>query len=127
MLPVWRSRFVVICGLLAGAMNSGGIAFAQVAPESANALIGHWRNTKIVFEKPQDTHLVLYPDGVMETWVVTATKRDQTTTGRWSSVGKTLTLGFGDGDERTFLFTFYNGQLVLPNIPNKRQFWEKIE
>jgi hypothetical protein len=24
-------------------------------------------------------------------------------------------------------FTFYNGQLVYPNIQNRRKFWDKIE
>jgi hypothetical protein len=112
---------------LAGALNSGSIALAQEGSELTNVLNGHWRNTKIVFEKPQDTHLVLHPDGMAETWIVTATQRDQKTTGRWSSNGKTLTLAFGDGDARSYPFTFYKGQLVLPNIPNKRQFWERIE
>jgi len=125
-----RRALFLICGSIvfsAGAMSPGSIALAQEGQEPANALIGHWRNTKIVFEKPQDTHLVLHPDGVAETWMVTATKRDPKSTGRWRSEGKTLTLGFGNGDERSYSFTFYQGQLVLPNIPNKRQFWEKIE
>jgi len=39
--------------------------------------------------------------------------------------GKTLTLAFGD-NENSSPFTLYEGQLVLPNIPNRRGFWEKI-
>ena len=107
-----RRVLLLICGvvvLFGGAVNSASIALAQEEPELASALIGHWRNTKIVFEKPQDTHLLLHPDGTVETWVVTATKRDQKTAGRWSSNGKTLTLAFGSGDERSYPFTFYLG------------------
>ena len=109
------------------ALNSGSVVFAQEGSELSNGLNGHWRSTKIVFEKPQDTHLVLHPDGMVETWIVTATKRDEKTTGRWSINGKTVTLAFGNGEEHSYPFTFYKGQLVLPNIPNKRQFWERIE
>jgi hypothetical protein len=47
-------------------------------------------------------------------------------TGRWSVEGKTLTLSFGD-NENSRPFTMYQGQLVFPNIPNRRQFWDKID
>ena len=40
--------------------------------------------------------------------------------------GKTLTLSFGE-NENAKPFTFYEGQLVFPNIPKRRGFWEKIE
>jgi len=38
---------------------------------------------------------------------------------------KTLKLSFGD-NENANPFTIYEGQLVFPNIPKRRQFWEKI-
>ena len=39
--------------------------------------------------------------------------------------GQTLKLSFGD-NENANPFTIYEGQLVFPNIPKRRQFWEKI-
>ena len=52
-------------------------------------------------------------------------RQTERTTGRWSVQGKTLTLSFGD-NENANPFTIYEGQLVFPNIPKRRQFWEKI-
>jgi hypothetical protein len=95
-------------------------------PESAKMLVGHWRKTTIVFESPRDEHLVLHADGTAENWVVTTSDRADPITGRWSVEGKTLTLSFGD-NENSRPFTIYEGQLVFPNIPNRRQFWDKIE
>jgi hypothetical protein len=98
----------------------------NVASENTKRLIGHWRKTTIVFESPKDEHLVLHADGTAENWTVTADSRSAPITGRWSVEGKTLTLSFGD-NEHSNPFTFYQGQLVFPNIPNRRGFWEKIE
>ena len=89
-------------------------------------LVGHWRKTTIVFESPRDEHLVLHADGTAENWVVTASDRTDPITGRWSVEGKTLTLSFGD-NENSRRFTIDEGQLVFPNIPNRRQFWDKVE
>jgi hypothetical protein len=61
-----------------------------------------------------------------ENWVVTATSQTERTTGQWSVEGKTLKLFFGD-NENANPFTIYEGQLVFPNIPKRRQFWEKIQ
>ncbi len=99
---------------------------ADTSSESAKPLIGHWRKTTIVFESPKDEHLVLHADGKAENWVVTATERTETTTGRWSVEGKTLKLVFGE-KENSRPFTIYEGQLVFPNIPNRRQFWDRID
>lgn len=101
-------------------------ATPDALPESAKILIGHWRKTTIVFESPRDEHLVLHDDGTAENWVVTASERSEATTGRWSVEGKTLKLSFGE-NEVAGPFTIYEGQLVFPNIPKRRQFWEKIE
>jgi hypothetical protein len=94
--------------------------------ENANVLTGHWRKTTIGYTGPIDEHLVLYSNGNVENWTVTAYERREPVTGRWSVEGKTLTLSFG-GNDRSSPFTFYKGQLVFPNIPNRRGFWEKIE
>lgn len=93
--------------------------------ESAKVLVGHWRKTTIGYVGPRDEHLVLHADGTAENWVVTATSQTERTTGQWSVEGKTLKLSFGD-NENANPFTIYEGQLVFPNIPKRRQFWEKI-
>jgi hypothetical protein len=94
--------------------------------ENASGLIGHWRKTTIGYTGPIDEHLVLYSNGTVENWTVTAYERREPVTGHWSVEGKTLTLSFG-GNDRSSPFTFYEGQLVFPNIPNRRGFWERIE
>ena len=109
--------------------GSGIIAFQEssgASSDNTQRLIGHWRKTTIVFGSPKDEHLVLHADGTAENWVVTAESRGEPVTGRWSVEAKTLTLSFGK-NENSKPFTFYEGQLVFPNIPNRRGFWEKIE
>jgi hypothetical protein len=116
-------------GLVSAATSgSGVIAFQESGDASSDnkQLIGHWRKTTIVFESPKDEHLVLNADGTADNWVVTAESRSEPVTGRWSVEGKTLTLSFGE-NENASPFTFYEGQLVFPNIPKRRGFWEKIE
>lgn len=111
------------------AADSGIIRFQESsAPSSENtsALVGHWRKTTIGYTGPIDEHLVLHVDGTVENWTATAYERREPVTGHWSVEGKTLTLSFG-GNDRSSPFTFYQGQLVFPNIPNRRGFWEKIE
>lgn len=101
---------------------------SEVEPisESARVLVGHWRKTTIVFESPEDEHLVLNADGTAENWVVTASSRSGTTTGTWKVEGKILTLLLEENKEVSHPFTIYKGQLVFPNIQNRRRFWEKI-
>ena len=98
----------------------------DTSSDNKQRLTGHWRKTTIVFGSPKDEHLVLNADGTAENWVVTAESRSEPVTGRWSVEGKTLTLSLGE-NENSKAFTFYEGQLVFPNIPNRRGFWEKIE
>jgi hypothetical protein len=74
---------------------------------------------------PDRRALVLHPNGTVENWAVTAYERREPVTGRRSVEGKTLTLSF-NGNDRSNPFTFDQGQLVFPNIPNRRGFWEKI-
>jgi hypothetical protein len=109
--------------------NSEPITFQQsdeASSDSTQRLIGHWRKTTIVFGSPKDEHLVFHSDGTAENWFVAAESRSEPITGRWSVEGKTLTLSFGE-NENSKPFTFYEGQLVFPNIPNQRGFWEKID
>lgn len=113
---------------VAGA-GPGSIAFQEETDspsENASPLIGHWRKTTIGYVGPRDEHLVLHPDGTAEDWLVTAESRGEPIRGHWSVEGKTLTLSFGD-NENSQPFTFYEGQLVFPNVQNHRGFWEKIE
>jgi len=110
---------------------------APVAPEAAQSstplsenariLVGHWRKTTIVFEQPKDEHLVLHADGTLENWIVTASSRSPMTAGVWRSEGKVLELLLEGQEHIAQPFTIYEGQLVFPNIPNRRRFWEKIE
>jgi hypothetical protein len=96
-------------------------------PGRAPTLVGHWRSTTILFDQPRDEHLVLRPDGTAETWVVTADSKTPVTRGRWSAQGTSLGGDWQDGRQWGQAYTFYQGQLVFPNVPNRRQFWELIE
>lgn len=90
-------------------------------------LVGHWRTTTIVFESPQDENWVLHSDGTWEDWLVTASGRSDTTTGTWRVENTTLFVRLdGDQEESATPFTFFEGQLVYPNIPNRRLFWERL-
>lgn len=95
--------------------------------ENARILVGHWRKTTIVFEQPKDEHLVLHADGTVENWTVTVSSRSATMTGRWNVEGKTLQLLYEEQERIAQPFTIHEGQLVFPNIPNRRRFWERIE
>lgn len=110
---------------MAEAASGAGTETAD--PDRAQGLVGHWRSTAIVFESPRDEHLVLAADGTAETWIVTAFDTAPAKTGRWGSQGTTLSVDWGDGTQWSQPFTFHEGQLVFPNIPNQRQFWERID
>jgi len=97
------------------------------SPEASQDLVGHWRFTKIVFENPRDEHLILHADGTAENWFVTEAGRSEITTANWSAEGNTLTLSFEGNQEVSLPFTFFEGGLVLPNIPNQRKIWERVE
>jgi hypothetical protein len=120
---------LVLVAVSTEAANSGIITFQEgnaTTSENSNALIGHWRKTTISYTGPIDEHLVLHVDGTAENWTATAYERREPLTGHWNVEGKTLILSFG-GNDRSSPFTFYQRQLVFPNIPNRRGFWEKIE
>jgi hypothetical protein len=127
---IWLAQFcaLVLAALSTEAANSGITTFQEssgTSSENSNALIGHWRKTTISYTGPIDEHLILHVDGTVENWTVTASERREPVTGHWNVEGKTLTLSFG-GNDRSSPFTFYQGQLVFPNIPNRRGFWEKV-
>jgi hypothetical protein len=120
---------LVFAALSAEGADSGIITFQErsaTSSENSNALIGHWRKTTISYMGPIDEHLVLHVDSTVENWTVTAYERREPVTGHWNVEGKTLILSFG-GNDRSNPFTFYQGQLIFPNIPNRRVSWEKIE
>jgi hypothetical protein len=98
----------------------------NATPNRGQTLAGHWRSTRIIFDSPQDEHLVLHADGNAETWTVTASGRSGVTRGRWTSPGTTLSVDWEDGRQWSQPFTFHEGQLVFPNIANRRQFWELV-
>jgi hypothetical protein len=127
----WIAQFAafVFVALSAEAADSGIITFQEssaASSDNASGLIGHWRKTTIGYTGPIDEHLVLRSNGTVENWIVTAYERREPVTGHWSVEGKALTLSFG-GNDRSSPFTFYQGQLVFPNIPNRRGFWERID
>jgi hypothetical protein len=91
------------------------------------ALVGHWRTTRIVFESPRDDHLVLRVDGTAERWSVTASSSGPKTVGRWAVAGSVLSLTWTGDAQTSQAFTMYRGQLVLPNVPNRRVFWDRLD
>ena len=95
-------------------------------PSQGPTLVGHWRRTSIVFESPRDEHIVLNANGTAETWIVTASGREPATRGRWTAKGTTLSVTWEDGRQWGQPFTFFEGQLVFPNVPNQRQLWEAM-
>ena len=122
----WRAN-----GPLAAAtrMAEGAAATTSPAavPDRGQTLTGHWRSTRILFDQPRDEHMILRSDGTAETWIVTADDRTPVTRGRWRAHGSSLMVDWQDGRQWGQPFTFYEGQLVFPNVANQRQFWELIE
>ncbi len=118
-------RLVVTLCVLAMAPAT---AVAQIAdPGRAQSLIGHWRNTRIVFDRAHDEHIVLRANGVVEKWSVTASSRSSIVRGRWETQANTLSIDWEDGTKWSGLFTFHQGNLVFPNRQGQRRFWDRIE
>ena len=98
----------------------------SAVPDTASVLVGHWRTTSIVFGSPRDEHLVLNADGTAQNWVVTASDRSGVKAGTWKVEGRTLSLLLAGSNEVSLPFTIHEGQLVFPNIQNRRRFWERL-
>ena len=102
------------------------------AQDNATMLIGHWRTTSFNYGATSDEHLVFHPDGTVNRWVVTISgandgniSRTAPTTGRWTVQGKLLNIDWGT-KKSSQPFFFDKNQLVLPNTPNARRFWDRI-
>ena len=114
-------RVALFGGIAVGAtLNS----HSQVASQPSQ-LVGHWRTTVIIGDAPMDRNLVLKSDGSATRWAVTAQRRDGPEAGNWSAAGNTLVLSFG-GQVQESPYAFHEGQLVFPNIPNRRRFWSRV-
>jgi hypothetical protein len=113
--------------VLLAVLAASPAAAQSPGPGASQNLIGHWRNTKIIFDSPRDEHMVLQANGSAEKWSVTASRRSGTVRGRWGSQAKTLSVDWEDGVQWSRPFTFHEGQLVYPNIQNQRKFWERIK
>jgi len=103
-------------------------AVAQTTdPSRAQNLVGHWRNTRIVFDSARDEHIVLRANGVVEKWSVTASSRSSIVRGRWETQANSLSVDWEDGTKWSGPFTFHQGNLVFPNRQGQRRFWDRIE
>lgn len=121
------ARAIATAGAVGG---TGGSLTGDARPAGRREdvpVVGHWRSTRVVFEQSRDEHLVLHADGRAETWTVTAFERSGVTAGRWTARGSSLDVAWSDGREWSQPFTFFEGQLVFPNVPNRRQFWERMD
>jgi hypothetical protein len=98
---------------------------ANAQDANADLLVGHWRKTTIE-SGPVDENLILRGDGAAARWIVTANIRTAVEGGAWQVEGKTLTILLQGDRVISAPFTFHEGNLVFPNIPNRRGFWEKI-
>jgi hypothetical protein len=98
-----------------------------VFPALAQELAGHWRKTTIVFESPRDEHLILNADSTFQNWTVTADETGIPLTGQWEASGNILTFRIEGSEDQSSPFTFFEGQLVFPNIEGGRGFWERVE
>jgi uncharacterized protein YfaT (DUF1175 family) len=107
---------------------AAALALMQAAyPALAQELAGHWRKTVIVFESPRDEHLILNADSTFQNWTVTATETGAPLAGRWEASENMLTFRMEGSEEQSSPFTFFEGQLIFPNVEGGRGFWERVE
>lgn len=107
----------------------GGTVTASHAQSGAidPSLVGEWRYTTVDLEESVDERIVLTANGVFQNWTQRADWRSKTTTGNWRAANKVLLLrASGAQEEGGVPYTFHNGTLVLPNIPNQRKFWVRV-
>ncbi len=122
-----RVRALLLPFAFASAAARGQGAAPPPAASRPAQLVGHWRKTRIIAGQPIDEHLILAADGRMSNWTVTATSRGAPHSGLWRVEGKRLMLQLQGEPEADAPYTLHEGQLVLPNIPNRRQFWERLQ
>lgn len=115
-----------LAGLLMSGVTLGSAGPGLTDDANPDSLVGHWRKTTIQHTGPHDEHLVLSEDGTMRDWIVTAESRTEPVSGAWRVDGKILTISVDGRVTASQPFTFYQGQLVFPNVQNRRGFWEKI-
>lgn len=101
------------------------VQLSTAQADNASLLLGHWRKTVIRYGSVWDEHLGFLPDGSVGTWKVTVSGRGEVKLGRWRIEGKLLIIDWGD-TQSSRPFFFHKGQLVLPNTPNARQFWDRL-
>jgi hypothetical protein len=114
-----RFRHVAIAAALA--------LMSAAFPALAQELAGHWRKTTIVFESPRDEHLILNADSTFQNWTVTADETGTPLAGQWEANGNMLTFHIEGSEDQSSPFTFFEGQLVYPNIEGGRGFWDRVE
>lgn len=130
--PIGRRRLLRGMGLagVIGRLSPVGwisLATAQPRPSAQpTPLVGHWRRTRIVLEEPIDDHLNLGADGTLTVWQVKATSRSTPQVGRWRVTEGQLMLQVPGEAEGGAPYVIHEGRLVFPNIPNRRQFWERV-
>jgi hypothetical protein len=112
--------------LLMSGVTLGAAGPGLADDANPDALVGHWRKTTIQHLGARDEHLALAQDGTMTDWSVTAESRTQPVSGAWRVDGNILTISVDGRVTASQPFTFYKGQLVFPNVQNRRGFWEKI-
>jgi hypothetical protein len=96
-------------------------------PALAQDMVGHWRQTTIVFESPRDEHMVLNPDGTFKNWTVTATETGIPLDGQREANENVLTFRVEGCEDQSSPFTVFEGRLVFPNVEGERGFWERLE
>jgi hypothetical protein len=101
-------------------------AFPALAQDGGE-LVGHWRKTTIVFESPRDEHLILNADSTFQNWTVTATETETPLAGQWEASENTLIFRMEGSEDQSSPFTFFEGQLVYPNVEGRRGFWDRVE
>jgi hypothetical protein len=107
---------------------AAALALMQAAfPAVAQELAGHWRKTTIVFESPRDEHLILNADSTFQNWTVTADATGAPLAGQWEANGNMLIFRMEGSEDQSSPFTFFEGQLVYPNIEGGRGFWDRVE
>ena len=121
---------LLACGFIAFSAKAAEqeITLVQLeagASYNAALLIGHWRKNVTGYTGPYDEHLVLYRDGTAQTWTTGFYSGARPKVGRWGIEANELIINWGD-KPLSYSFTFHQGQLVMPNKPGARQFWDRI-